>query len=218
MRPIMRVPQSSNFSTSFPGTENPLSQSGAWRTAVNFYKQPQTTPGKCFANAATDNVDDAVATLVSPNMGNNYRISAHVYRAALYTTLFSHEIGLYLRQLIDNSNPSNTLVRGYECLFPFDSGSFQIFRWEAVNHAFPDNFTQLSVTTQNGGLQNVQDGDLLEAQIVESNISVYQNSILIYTATDSVWSSGGGPGMGFYVNTGSVAANYCITDYAVQRL
>lgn len=219
MRPILRIPPpASSFSTSFPGSENPLSQSGAWRTSSSFYKAPQTTPGKCFSNGATDNFDDAVATLVSPDMGNNYRISVHAFRAGGYSPGVSHEIGLYLRQLINNSNPANTLVRGYECLFPYDSNSFQIFRWEAVNHAFPDNFTQLSPSAQNGGLQIVQNGDLLEAQIVGNNITVYQNSTLIYTLTDSTWSSGGGPGMGFYTNAGATPSSYCITDYAVQKL
>ena len=222
MRPILRLPPASqSFSTTFPATENPLSQSGAWRTAVNFYAQPQTTAGKCFGNRVTDNVDDAVATLVSPDMGNNYRISAHVFRAASYTPGGSHEIGLYLRQLINNSNPANTLVRGYECLFPYNSNSFQIFAWLAVNHVFPDNFNQLSPAAQNGGLQIIQNGDLLEAQIVGNNISIYQNSTLIYTLTDSTWTSGGGPGMGFYVNDAGgtgVPSNFCITDYSVQRL
>lgn len=184
---------------------------------MNFYKQPQTTPGKCFANANTDNFDDAVAQLVSPSMGNDYRISAHIFRTGAAPGV-SHEVGLYLRVLIDNTNASNTLIRGYECLFPYDSSSFQIFRWEAVNHSFPDNFTQITVNAQNGGLQNVQNGDLLEAQIIGANISCFQNGLLIATATDSVWSSGGGPGMGFYVNTGATPSNYCITDYAVQRL
>jgi hypothetical protein len=219
MRPILRLtPAPSNFSTAFPATENPLSQSGAWRTAVNFYRAPQTTPGKCFSNGATDNFDDALAQLVSPNMGNNYRIGLHVFRQGGYSPGVSHEIGLYLRLLIDNSNPSNTLVRGYECLFPYDSGSFQLVAWLGVNHSFPDNFSILSPTAQNGGLANVQNGDLLEAEIVGNDISVYQNSTLIYTLTDSTWTSGGGPGMGFYTNTGATPQNFCPTDFTVQRL
>lgn len=217
MRAILRIPPSQNFSTSFPGTENPLSQSGAWRTPVNFYKQPRTTPGKCFGNDVTDNYDDALGQLVSPDFGNNYRISAHVFRQSLYTTLFSHEVGLYGRLLIDNSNPANTLVRGYEFLFPFDSGSFQIVAWLGIDHS-SGNFSSLSPVDQNGGLQPVQDGDLLEIELVGNNFGAYQNGLLIATLTDATWPTGGGPGFGAYVNTGSLAANYCITDYAVQRL
>lgn len=219
MRPILRLsPPPQSFSTSFPDTENPLSQSGAWRTAVNFYRAPQTTPGKCFSNAATDNFDDALAQLVSPGMGNNYRVGVHVFRQGGYSPGVSHEIGLYLRLNIDNSNPSNTLVRGYECLFPYDSTAFQLVAWLGVNHSFPDNFSILSPSAQNGGLANVQNGDLLEAQISGNAISVFQNGLLIYTLTDSTWTSGGGPGFGAYVNTGGTPANFCITDYAVQRL
>lgn len=207
-----------SFFTNFPGTENPLSQAAAWRTSVNFYKAPQTTPGKCFSNGATDNFDDAIAQLVAPQLANDCRITTHVFRQAAYSPGVSHEIGHYHRVLIDNSNPGNTLIRGYELLFPYDSTVFQIVAWLAVNHAFPDNFNILSPTAVNGGLANVQNGDTLVSEIIGNVINVYQNGTQIYTLTDNTWLTGGGPGIGFYTNTGATPANYCITDYLAESL
>lgn len=210
-------PPPSAFSTAFLATENPISEGGAWRTAVNFYKAPQTTPGKCFANGTTDSYDDALMQLVSPDMGNDYRLSAHVFRQAAYSPGVSHEVGLYARMLINNSNPANTLVRGYEFLFPYNSTSFQIVKWIALDHSF-DNFVFLSPDEQNGGLQPVADGDFLEVRVFGNDFEVYQNGGLIYLLTDSSYPTGGGPGFGAYVNAGATPANYCITDFAVQRL
>lgn len=220
MRAILRVPPSpSAFSTAFPGTENPLSQSGAWRTAVNFYKQPQTTPGKCFGNGTTDDFDDALAQLLSPSFGaGDYEITATIFRQGGYSPGVSHEVGLYLDLFVDNSNPSNTLVSGFEMLFPYDSSSFQIFQWLGVNHSYPDNFNQLSPSAQNGGLDNVLHGDVLKAKLQGTNITITQNGSVKYTLGGITRSGSGGPGMGFYVNTGATAANYCISNYAVQRL
>ncbi len=220
MRPILRLPPSpQSFSTSFPGTEDPLSQSAAWRTAVNFYKAPETTPGKCFSNGVTDNFDDALAQLVSPSFGaGDYEITATIFRQGGYSPGVSHEVGLYLDLFVDNDNPSNTLVSGFEMLFPYDSTSFQIFQWLGVNHSFPDNFTQLSPSAQNGGLANVQNGDILKARLQGSNITVTQNGVVKYTLAGITRSGSGGPGMGFYVNTGATPANFCITSYAVQLL
>lgn len=212
------TPDPATYSTTWPNTEDPISYAGAWRTPVNFYQHHRSTPGKLFAAANSDNFDDAVSQLVSPNMGDNYRISAHVFRQGGYTPGGSHEIGLYCRVLIDNSNPSNTLIRGYEFLFPFNSGVFQIVAWLGVDHGFPSNFNILSPTTQNGGLQPIANGDLIEAQISGNSLSAYQNGVLIATLTDTTWTSGGGPGMGSYVNTGGTPSSFCITDYTVQRL
>jgi len=212
------VTNPTSYSTAFPATEDPISESGSWRTSVNFYKAPRSTPGKCFANAPTDSFDDAIGQLISPQLGNNHSVRTTVFRQGGYTTGVTHEIGHYLRVLIDNSNPSNTLIRGYEMLFPFDSTSFQMVAWLAVNHSFPDNFTILNPTAVNGGLANVQNGDVLESRIVGNLITVYQNGTQIYTLTDSTWTNGGGPGIGFYANTGATPASFCISDYQAMTL
>lgn len=186
---------------------------------MNFYRAPETTPGKCFANGLTDNFDDALAQLVSPQFGaGDYEITATIFRQGGYSPGVSHEVGLYLDLFINNANPSNTLVSGFEMLFPYASTAFQIFQWLGVNHAFPDNFTELSPTAQNGGLAEVQDGDVLKAKLEGTNITVTQNGVVKYTLAGITRSGSGGPGMGFYVNPGATAANYCITDYSVQRL
>lgn len=186
---------------------------------MNFYKAPQCASGKCFANGTTDNFDDALAQLVSPSYGaGDYEITATIFRQGGYSPGVSHEVGLYLDLFINNANPSNTLVSGFEMLFPYDSTSFQIFQWLGVNHAFPDNFNQLSPTAQNGGLSNVANGDVLKAKLQGTNITVTQNGTVRYTLAGITRSGSGGPGMGFYVNSGATAANYCISSYSVQRL
>lgn len=207
-----------SYFTNFPGTENPISQGGAWRTSVNFYKAPQTTPGKCFSNGATDNFDDAIAQLISPQLASNHRITTTIFRQAGYNPGVSHEVGHYLDVLINNSNPSNTLISGFEMLFPYDSTAFQMVQWLGVNHAFPDNFTILSPTAVNGGLANVQNGDVLVSEIIGTTINVYQNGTQIYTLAGVSRGSPGGPGMGFYTNTGATPANYCISDYKAESL
>ncbi len=209
-----------SYFTDFPGTENPLSQSGAWRTPVNFYRSPQTTPARCFSNGATDNFDDALAQLISPQLANDTRISTRIFRQGGYTPSgdVSHEVGHYHRIDINNSNPGNTLVRGYEFLFPFDSTAFQIVAWLAVNHSFPDNFAILSPTMLNGGLQAVQDNDVLVTEIQGTTLRAYQNGTQIATLVDSTWTTGGGPGLGFFPRTGATPSSYCFRDWMAESL
>ncbi len=208
-----------SYFTNFPATEDPLSQSGVWRTSVNFYKAPETTPGRCFSNGTTDNFDDALAQLISPQLAANHRITTTVFRAGGYTPGVSHEIGHYLDIFINNANPANTLVSGFEMLFPYDSTSFQMVQWLGVNHSFPDNFSILNPTAVNGGLANVQNGDVLVSQIVGTDITVSQNGIVKYTLSGVTRGPAGGPGIGFYVNSGGgIPANFCITDYLAESL
>ena len=213
-----------SYFTAFAATENPLLEGGAWRTPINFYKAPQTTPGRCFSNGTTDNFDDALAQLISPQLSGDTRITTRIFRQGGYTPVgdVSHECGHYHRILIDNSNPANTLVRGYEFLFPFNSGTFQIVAWLAVNHSFPDNFSILSPTPLNGGLQPVQDNDVLvtEVQIVAGvqTLRAYQNGTQIATLVDNTWTSGGGPGMGMYPNAGATPSNYCFRDWLAELI
>lgn len=211
-----------SYFTDFPATQDPLFEFGAWRTPVNFYLAPETTPGRCFSNGPTDNFDDALAQLVQPQLIGNTRITTTMFRQGGYTPTgdVSHESGHYHRIFIDNSNPSNTLVSGYEFLFPFNSSAFQIVAWLGVNHSFPDNFNVLSPTALNGGLQPIQDNDVLVTEIEGSTLRAYQNGVQIATLVDTTFAVDPtrGPGMGFFPRTGATPSAFCFRNWKAELI
>lgn len=210
----LRIGFASSYDTQFPADENPISEGGRWRVGADtgFYKSPRSLGGKCFGNGTASGYDDCLGQLQMPNLGNDHRVEATVYKLGGYTPPGSHEVGLYLR--MGRAGASEEFVTGYECLFPFNGGGeFQIIAWLGINHTDLDNFDlTIDVTTMNGGLGTISDGDVLAAQIVGSTIKCYRNDTQFAEATDSRYTTGK-PGLGFFVQPDGVPSSYCITRY-----
>jgi len=181
-----------SYSTSFPLTENPISESSNWRNGQTdgiVWKNIRTTPGLAFGTQlGTGSYDDSTAVLVG-----NWPADQHVrgvVRKINPNPAYSQEVALRLRTTIN----ANSLT-GYEFLWSVTGNYHQIVRW---NGPF-GNFTVLS----GGGAGGVVDGDVIEAAIIGSTINVYKNGILVGTTTDTTFTTGN-PGLGVFIQGASI--------------
>lgn len=201
-----------SYSTNFPLTENPLSESGRWQVGgiTGFYANPRTTPGKCFAatTVTPGEDDDALGVLLTPAFNANYSVSVTISKSVGSKTN-SFEVGIYGRR----ARVSTDFYRGYEVLIGFNPGEFQVIKWLGIAHDL-SNFTILSTS---GSPAAVSDGDIFRADFIGNVITVYRNGTLFNTTTDSSspWLDGA-PGMGFFCDPANTPSDYCISSWSTN--
>ncbi len=210
------------YTTEFPLTENPISEGGNWingGTVGLDWSNVETTLGLAYGlESGTVDYTDATA-LITGAWGPDQIVQATVYKGTTYDG-DSPEVELRLR-----SSLSAHVCNGYEITHsagPGDSGYLIIVRWNGP----VGNFSYLTVTCAFGGWNgqactdatyNVNNGDVVEATISGSTISVYKNGTLEGTAKDTTFTTGS-PGMGF--NYGSCSpcqgspSSYGFTSYS----
>ena len=194
------------YSTNFPLTENPISESGRWINGGSTglkWANVRTTPGLAFGTqSGSAGYDDSTAVL-SGTWGPNQTVQATVaVTSASSASSVFEEVELRLRTTITANS-----ITGYEvnCGISASSNYVQIVRWNGPL----GSFTQLD-----GRAYHCVNGDVLKATISGSTITVYLNGTALYSVTDSTYSSGS-PGMGFYLQgTSGVDANYGFSSFS----
>ncbi|MEO8135827.1 MAG: hypothetical protein ABI831_17850, partial [Betaproteobacteria bacterium] len=186
------------YSTSFPGTENPISESGKWTngksTGVD-WNNVQTVPGKAYGAVVVSGYDDDMAVLNTAFPANQYA-QATVYRVPGYSPGVSHEVELLLHFKI-----TPNFARGYEVLWGV-SGYLAVVRWNGPLGNYKPLLENVSP-----GIGVPVDGDVLRAEIVNNAIRVYKNGALVAIAPpDPTWTDGQ-PGVGFWPKTGATPQN-----------
>lgn len=210
------VAQVSSFFTTFAGTENPVSEGGKWLGGLTDgldWNDFQSASGRAYAARAGGgvNFDDSVlilkpsAFVAAPAQS----VEITIYRAPNYNPdPLAHEIGIFLRGDISAHS-----MRAYE-VYLNSQGNFGIVVWFGpVN-----SFDYLSVTGPTPGVP--VNGDKLRAQIVGNVITVYMNSVLVATATDSGnhWPTGQ-PGLQSAPQSGVITlASYGMDDFLAVNL
>jgi hypothetical protein len=155
-------------------------------------------------NGVANAYDDSYSLL--SGFGPNQTAEAVVFRSPNLATGISHEVELLLRF----GNDANG-AWGYECLFAY-YGNVQLVRWNGTM----GDFTVLTLSGGTGTLgREFASGDVIRATIVGNVISIYVNSTLIGTATDSTFSTGQ-PGISFFTRPGGNSANFALTSYTVS--
>jgi hypothetical protein len=196
-----------SYSTSFPLTENPISEGGNWtngKTVGVDWSDIRTTPGLAFGTQdGFTNYTDSIAVLRGP-WGADQTATATVHTVNQQSGSTFEEVELLLRFSISGHTAS-----GYEVNFScrHDGTQYtQIVRWNGPI----GNFTLLDSRTGPG----LADGDQVKATIVGSTITTYINNVPTFVVTDSTFTSGG-PGMGFYLQggTAALAGDYGFTKY-----
>jgi hypothetical protein len=184
------------YQTSFPATEDPLSESGNWingkEVGIN-WSDCRSVPGMAFGTEPqTQMYDDSVCAL-SGNWGPDQTAEATV-RVARADSGGNEEVELHLRTTITARSAT-----GYEINCSVKPGSpyLQIVRWNGAYGSWA------YVAAAGQGCVN---GDVLKATISGSTITVYKNGTQVLQGTDSTFRTGS-PGMGFYLSGGSVAMN-----------
>jgi hypothetical protein len=189
------APANNSYSTSFPLTENPISQGGKWINgkAVGLdWTDVQTTsgtPGEAFSTKTgtpEPPYNDSIAVL-SGAWGPNQTACGTAYINSSTQDGWAQEVELELNFTITAHNAA-----GYQ------------FTW----HATTDNSSYFSMGTWNGPLNNftrlygpdtsvgLENGDVVCATHINGVISAYKNGVLIHSLSDSTY-TGGSPGLGF---------------------
>ena len=179
------------FSTDFGSYEDPISEGGIWLNGQ--------LDGADWNNCATlggmvqgrqdggggPSYNDSTA-LVTGAWGNDQTVSVTLFRGSVVEGDYP-EVEIRLR-----SSLSSHFCTGYECFWSLRSTSdryISIARWDGL---FGD-FTPLANVN---GSTMPEDGDVLSATIVGSNIVMAINGNVVLTGTDSTWTNGM-PGIGF---------------------
>lgn len=170
-----------DYTTSFPLTENPISEGGNWANGGTDgldWLDCKTTGGHVQATAADTGTDDPTA-IVKGSWGPDQTVTATIltgggseHELRVRTTITAHSI------------------TGYEVNWA--SGNYiEIVRWNGALNNFDvlAHYTTAPVK---------QDGDIFKMTIVGSLITVFVNGSSITNKTDTTFSSGGGPGIGFF--------------------
>jgi hypothetical protein len=190
------------YTTNFPLTENPISESGHWingGTTGLDWTNVRTTPGMAFGtmpgNATGNSVYADSTAVLSGTWGPTQTVQATVSVISTPSSSVSAEVELRLRTTITAHS-----ITGYEvnCSVRTGNGYLQIVRWNGPL----GNFTYLP----GGPAVQCVNGDVLKATISGSAITVYLNGVQMAQATDSTYTSGS-PGIGFYLQGGTSALN-----------
>jgi len=200
------------YTTTFPLTENPISEGGNWingQTAGLDWANVRTTPGFAFGvqsgavRTVPEKYDDSTA-LLAGTWGPNQTAQATV-RTANQNDKIWEEVELRLRSTL-----SAHRATGYEIFFRCSKTGkayTQIVRW---NGPLGD-FTYLN--TAEGSHYGVTNGDVVKATIVGNVITAYINGVQVLQATDNTYKDGS-PGMGFYIEgTTGVNSDYGFTSF-----
>ena len=189
------------YASTFDLEENPLSESGAWRRAVNNFTNVKSSGGVAFGtNGITNQYDDSYALL--SGFGADQTVEAVVQRSSSLNTNVTHEAELLLR-----FSDSSSGARGYECLFAF-YGAVQVVRWNGTQ----GDYTVLPTLAGTGSLgRQLLTGDVIKASISGNVINVYINGTLMMRTSDSAFTTGQ-PGIGFFTRPGGNSAHLALTQ------
>lgn len=197
------------YTTTFPFTENPMRESGVWLEGLSDgldWGDVQTVPGHAYGTTISvypTDLNDSTAILKGSWPANQTVQSTLITGNRQNGTIYE-EVEHRLRSTL--SAHSST---GYEITFSLrNDGSqyIQVNRWDGPLNGF---VLLHSMTTP----PILANGDVLKSSISGTLITIYRNgsSIDTYdTSGDAIIYSTGNPGMGFYMQGGTLGE---LSDY-----
>ena len=214
------VPRTS-YNTTFPATENPISQGGGiWTQGLADgldWQDVQSTggsPGICWGtgSSGTGLFNDCIATQQGVYTTNKHYSQITVSLTGGYTPPSTHETEALVGFTISAHS-----AKGYEMDFGFGTG-LQPVRW---NGAAGDFITSV-FTTLSGATFGVGDGDVVKAVYDSTSgspvITLFLNSVQQWVITDTTAGKivTGSPGLGFFARpgTGLDMSKYCVKGFA----
>jgi hypothetical protein len=183
--------QAKTYTTSFPATENPISEGGNWVNGQSLaldWSNVRTTSGLAFGTQPGPSGYNDSTALLTGTWGPNQTVQATVHTVNQQTGSVYEEVEVRLR-----STASPHSITGYEINFRCSSDGQQyvsIVRWNGGL----GNFTEFGYT----GGPGLFDGDVVMGTAVGNVITAYINGVQIYQVTDNAFTSGN-PGIGFYL-------------------
>jgi hypothetical protein len=209
---------SNYYHTTFPLTENPISEGGVWTlggTDGVAWTNPRTTTNRAFGTqSGTDSppYTDSIGVLKG-TWGNDQEVFVSVGAVAPPSGSYYAEIELLLRFTVGASSTT-----GYECDVSVNASNnyWVVNRWTGGPPGNLSSYAQVGAMAHS----TVSVGDVIHATVVGSTITLYQNGTQILQVTDTNVTSGK-PGMGFYDqdNGAHVAAStYYLTNLTAHTV
>jgi hypothetical protein len=198
------------YTTSFPATENPISEAGNWINGGSVgldWKNCRTTGGSAFGTPEVDGTYDDSTALVIGTWGPNQTVQGTVRRIG--SPSGQSEVELRLRSTI-----TAHVNKGYEILWNCSSGegySIQVARWNGdIGDYETLDFINAGVAFDGAVLKGIISGTSTVS------IGVYVNNSLLRTVTDSSTSRilTGNPGIGFWSKNGSTPTDHGFSDFS----
>jgi hypothetical protein len=193
------------YTTSFDGTESPISEGGAWIHVGLDWTLVETAGGNAFGTlTGTGGFDDSYAHL--SGFPANQSATGVIHRNATIDASCTHTVEILMRW----SDAAHD-AHGYECNLGFDGSYAQIVRWDGPL----SGLTYLASGSVPGG---VHDGDTLSATAVGDLITLYVNGAEITHAHDATFPAGN-PGMAFWRGGPcGTRGDYGFTSYTAMPL
>jgi hypothetical protein len=198
------------YSTIFPATENPISESGHWvngGTVGLDWANVRTTPGLAFGtqSGASGRYDDSTA-LLSGTWGPDHTAEVTV-RIVTPSAVGQREVELRLRSTVTAHTNS-----GYEVLCNVNTNpnyGIQIVRWFGPLGSYDYINTSPAL--------NCVNGDVLKATIAGNppTITVWRNGVQVLQGTDRFANppTTGSPGIGFW-NNGATNSEFGLSYFS----
>ena len=197
------------YTTAFPLTENPISESGNWISgqAVGLdWHDVSTTPGLAIGHQSRTSYTDGTALLTGA-WGPTQTVEAVVHTVNPKESCYQ-EVEMRLRSTLTAHS-----CTGYEISFKATksaSAYLIIVRWNGP----VGDFTYLENST--GAQYGIAEGDIVKATIVGDVITAYLNGVAVGTVTDATYTTGS-PGMGFNLETNDASCVGTNGDYGFTR-
>jgi len=197
----------STYTTSFPITENPISDRGKWVNGKDVgidWANIATIPGLAYGTESGGRGYDDSTALLTGTWGSDQMAEATVHTANQNDNIYE-EVELRLR-----SSVSGHRLTGYEINFRCSKTAkayTQIVRWGGRLGKFK------ILNGHDGANYGVVAGDVVKATIIGNVITAYINGVQVLQATDDVYATGS-PGMGFFLQGGTgVNKDYGFTNF-----
>jgi hypothetical protein len=193
------------YSSSFPLTEDPISEGGNWLNGGTVgldWSNVQTSSGLAFGTESGSTAFDDSTAVLSGAWSSDQMAQGTVYTVNQNDSIHE-EVELRLRTTITANG-----ITGYAFKFRCASEAsqyVQIVRWNGP----------LGSWTELGGHTGprLHNGDVVKATAVGKTLTAYINGTAIFSVTDSTYSSGS-PGIGFYNENGTAVNN---TDFGFSN-
>lgn len=197
-----------NVSTSFPTTENPISESGRWVNNGTLWTKVQVSGALAFGQQDNSGGFDDSFTHLASSFPSDQWGEGTIHKGSTS--------GLMEVEVLLRANSSSSSATFYECNLAHDGAYTEIVRWEGGL----GSFTYLSQPGSVGFTP--ADGDKFYAQIKGSviTVKVWRVAIGSYTtvnsydtASDSKIYRVGKPGFAFYRSGGAASNTYCYSNF-----
>ena len=211
-RAVIQPPSPFLFTDTFASTQNPYTGQGSGLGGASFFGDwgdMQTASGHCYGTTFSDVDYDDSLTVWDTGSADHY-VEAVIWRSSpSYNPGVSHEA-----QLIVRAGGSAGTLELLEILFAHDGTNIQLVRWNGDL-----NDVDVLSWDSGGNMGRVpEDGDVVRAEIIGNELTVYLNDVEVASVTLADHAGNTMAGIMCFARTGATLANYGFHSVEVGEL